>query len=381
MARLSSSNQATEKAPEPAPKEKKKRGRPSLGDKRGAKPSAAPSKGGPQGRGKARTSDGAADISGGATSSKRPRTKNTKQTDEAEDAGPRKRQRRSLQDVAPPNSQMSADKGGKLGKPQKKPGRPAKPNAAPEQSSQRVEKPKSKRIQEAPARAETPRADAASQDETVDDGPPSPERPYLHIAPHVRHIKQSTIDAKWEALPAPGVATIFSVLRLSHRPVLQRMSGTAQRREHTSSALRMVTQRIARKVQRGMPFPPLAAVRNSSSRRADDGVSNSELEFEAVLDGKAALERQLEPALHAVRLLEREKARMEKELERDYEALKELEGRARRQNRERRERLKKAHVLTPGEINEEDEDEEKEYIFGKDAGAGNAFKVNHSHCP
>lgn len=73
----------------------------------------------------------------------------------------------------------------------------------------------------------------------------------------------------------------------------------------------------------------------------------TELDFESVLDAKMALERQLDPALHAVELLTREKEKLERELERDYETLRNLESSAKAQGREYRGLLKKAHVLAP----------------------------------
>ena len=72
-----------------------------------------------------------------------------------------------------------------------------------------------------------------------------------------------------------------------------------------------------------------------------------ELDFEAVLDGKTALERQLVPGMHAVELLRAERDRMEKELDNDYEELRKLETNARAQTRERKDLFRKAHVLAP----------------------------------
>lgn len=72
-----------------------------------------------------------------------------------------------------------------------------------------------------------------------------------------------------------------------------------------------------------------------------------ELDFEAVLDGKTALDRQLVPARHAVELLKAERDRMEKELDKDYEELRRLEANARAQTRERKDLFRKAHVLAP----------------------------------
>ena len=79
------------------------------------------------------------------------------------------------------------------------------------------------------------------------------------------------------------------------------------------------------------------------------------MDFESVLNGRAALEKQLDPAVHAVELLKREKTRVERELERDYETLRNLEAGARGQARQQRDLLKKAHVLAPKGIKREDE--------------------------
>lgn len=100
----------------------------------------------------------------------------------------------------------------------------------------------------------------------------------------------------------------------------------------------------------------------------------AELDFESVLDNTAALERQLDPALHAVDLLKREKERMEKELERDYDTLRNLEAGARGEGRQRRERLRKMHVLAPEKRVEK---EEEEFVFDERGGVppGMIFKV------
>jgi Ribonuclease G/E len=93
-----------------------------------------------------------------------------------------------------------------------------------------------------------------------------------------------------------------------------------------------------------------------------------ELDFEAVLDGKQALDRQLQPAKHAVGLLKAEKDRMEKELEKDYEELRRLEANARAQTRERKDLFRKAHILAPTSwvtIKHQD----TEFVTDKDAGS------------
>jgi hypothetical protein len=197
----------------------------------------------------------------------------------------------------------------------------------------------------------------------------------MHVAPHVRGVKQSLIDAKWTPLGPPSVAIATEILELAHRPILQRMAGTARRRQHTSAALSVAYRRITRKLQRGLPFPP--AGMPATSRGGGDGGRETELDFESVLEGKRSLEKQLDPALHAVELLRKEKDRMVRELERDYMTLRNLEAGARTQAREQRDQLKKAHVLAPEASNKPHlEDVEMLTNEGLLIPPGNSFKVS-----
>ncbi|WZH42518.1 CENP-Q a CENPA-CAD centromere complex subunit-domain-containing protein [Fusarium acuminatum] len=181
-----------------------------------------------------------------------------------------------------------------------------------------------------------------------DESLPSPEKPYLHIAPFKRTIRSSTIAAKWTPLSGSSLPAATSILTLAHQPILSRTSTTRNRRTHASSALHLVSRRIERKLARGLPFPPASSTTTTTRRRADaDGGRAMELDFEAVLDGKTALDRQLVPARHAVELLKAERDRMEKELDKDYEELRRLEANARAQTRERKDLFRKAHVLAP----------------------------------
>ncbi|KAL7974560.1 CENP-Q, a CENPA-CAD centromere complex subunit domain-containing protein [Trichoderma sp. SZMC 28014] len=194
--------------------------------------------------------------------------------------------------------------------------------------------------------------------EDDDDAPPSPEKPYLHVSPHVHRVRQSTIESKWTPLPDSTISAASSMLLMAHRPILQRLSGSEQRHAHTSAALRLISHRITRKLAKGLPFPPASmpsarVPRGGRQASAAPAPANAidgraiELDFESVLDAKQALERQLDPALHAVELLTREKEKLERELEQDYEALRNLESSAKAQGREYRGMLKKAHVLAP----------------------------------
>ncbi|KAG8417643.1 hypothetical protein J3458_005136 [Metarhizium acridum] len=212
---------------------------------------------------------------------------------------------------------------------------------------------------------------------------PSPEKPYVHVAPHTRRVRQSAIEAKWTPLTNASLTAVSTTLQYAQRPILQRLSDSEFRREHTASAVRQVAQRIARKISRGLPFPPASMPANvGRAPLQSDAGREVELNFESVLDGKLSLERQLEPALDGLEVLRREKDAMEEELERDYETLRNLEAGARAQAREQRSLLKKAHLLTPApsvKLEDGRTDAAKDggdgFIFGRDAGTapGSAF--------
>ncbi|KAK8920415.1 hypothetical protein H634G_02423 [Metarhizium anisopliae BRIP 53293] len=214
--------------------------------------------------------------------------------------------------------------------------------------------------------------------------PPSPEKPYVHVAPHTRRVRQSAIEAKWTPLANASLTAVSDTLQYAQRPILQRLADSEFRREHTASAVRQVAQRIARKVARGLPFPPASMPANvGRAPLQSDAGREVELNFESVLDGKLSLERQLEPALDALDVLRREKDAVEEELERDYDTLRNLEAGARAQAREQRSLLKKAHLLTPAPSAKLDggradaKDSDDGFVFGRrrDPGAepGSAF--------
>lgn len=284
----------------------------------------------------------------------------------------RKRGRQSLQDVLPSEAQNKGAATGKSGRSrkqnetngdgnsnekEKQKGRKQQrrslgeeANSRPRSRAEAVTSP-ANRADTSQGQAQKRRRASPNPDAEDDDFPPSPLKPYPHIAPRVRRIRQSVIEAKWSTLAGSALSAVSLTLQLAHRPILQRLSNTQQRRDFTSAALRLITHRINRKISRGLPFPPASMItrRPRGGKGADESDSGraAELDFESVLDAKQALERQLDPALHAVELLAREKGRMEKELERDYETLRNLESSARGQAREVRGLLKKAHVLAP----------------------------------
>jgi hypothetical protein len=177
-----------------------------------------------------------------------------------------------------------------------------------------------------------------------------PKQPkYRHLAPRVRHIPRSTIEAKWAPLEPSSISAVAEILRLAERPVIQRLS--SKRREHASSAIRIVAKRLTHKLSRGLPFPPASAgAPQGKGKRKNNGDNGREAEinFETVLNTVQTLERQLDPLLHAIELLNIEKEKTEKELEGDYEELRVLEVNARATARDRKEKLRKIHTLVPG---------------------------------
>ncbi|KAK2021839.1 hypothetical protein LX32DRAFT_630883 [Colletotrichum zoysiae] len=177
---------------------------------------------------------------------------------------------------------------------------------------------------------------------------PTPK--YRHIAPRVRQIPRSVIEENWSPLAPSSLDHVSSLLRLSERPVLQRLAANEKRRDLAASAIRLVTKRLTKKLSRGLPFPPATAppTRSRSAKKHDaDGGRAEELNFERVIEDVAALERQLDPLLHAVKLLKAEKEHDERALEADYESLTTLEANARSEARNYKDNLRKTHVLVP----------------------------------
>lgn len=206
--------------------------------------------------------------------------------------------------------------------------------------------------------------DEEEEEDEKDEGtyPASPTKPYAHVAPYTRRVRQSTIETKWSPLGRGSLKALTSILQLAHRPILQRLvsSSSESRRAPTEAALQLITKRILTKISgveakniAPLPFPPASLPtrtqrgRPRGGRAEQDGGRETELNFESVLDAKQTLERQLDPVLHAVDLLGEEARRMEEELEADYETLRLLEAEARARARENRSLLKRAHPLAP----------------------------------
>ncbi|KAL2143466.1 hypothetical protein VTI28DRAFT_10453 [Corynascus sepedonium] len=188
---------------------------------------------------------------------------------------------------------------------------------------------------------------------------------HRHLTALTRHIPRATIASKWTPLSPPSIAAVTSLLADSARPVLHRLRDRDQRHAQAALILRTFSARLHSKLVKGMPFPPptvpsskaakkkaaLATEGGDSARQGGGGGGHEvELDFERTVDAIAGLERALDPLLHSVALLRAEKEREERALEREYEALRRLEGNARAQARGWREGRGRGreHILMRG---------------------------------
>lgn len=270
----------------------------------------------------------------------------------------------------------------------RKVGRPSLGEAAPSDTNTQAPSSRGKGRDAAERRSgdeageETQRADKSRRrssqvDLLIADAPSKPDS-LPHITSRTRAVSQAVIDAKWTPLTAPSINAATEVLTLATRPIVESMANSQIRRRQTSSALAQIHRKISRMLQRGTPFPPVKPSSTASRGRKSAG-HEAELNFESVVDSAAALERQLGPVQGAVELLKREKRKMEEELEKDYQTLRNLEAGAKGETRQRRERLKKMHVLAPEKRVERDGED---LVFDKGGGVppGMVFKVCLAFC-
>lgn len=186
--------------------------------------------------------------------------------------------------------------------------------------------------------------------------PPIPK--YRHLTTRTRQIPRSTIASKWSPLDAPSMAEVDSIIADASRPILFRLRETrsdSSRHAHAQDILATFASRLHKKLEKGMPFPPPSIPSTSKKPRDIDdetaaGPSHeAEFDFEKTVNAIQSLERTLDPLLHSVALLKREKEKEEQELERAYRRLRTLETNARTQSRGWHERAgKRDHVLAPG---------------------------------
>ncbi|KAL2265738.1 hypothetical protein VTJ83DRAFT_6838 [Remersonia thermophila] len=185
-----------------------------------------------------------------------------------------------------------------------------------------------------------------------DNDTPDAYRPFPMLTTLTRHIPRATIASKWTPLDGPSVEAISSILADCALPVLHRLRDRDARYAQAQSILNTFSARLRSKLVKGMPFPPpsLPAAGGRKGKPEKGGSHAAEFDYEQAVATIAGLERALDPLLHSVALLEAEKEREEKALERDYAALRKLEGNARAQARGWREGGGKGreHVLAAG---------------------------------
>ncbi|KAK8086544.1 hypothetical protein PG994_001518 [Apiospora phragmitis] len=194
---------------------------------------------------------------------------------------------------------------------------------------------------------------SAAQAEDRSQSPDPVEAPFRQLTTRTRRVPRDIIDKKWTPLDATSISSINDLLSSASRPVLLRLNNQ-QRHAQATAALNIVRQKLRTKLSRGLPFPPPS----TSGKRED------ELQFERTVDGIQSLEAQLDPLLHGVALLKQEKEKAERELDHDYRTLNALSANARSENRERRDRLRKMHVLVPEPPRHEKEKDAKAAALG-----------------
>ncbi|KAK8134402.1 hypothetical protein PG984_006414 [Apiospora sp. TS-2023a] len=219
----------------------------------------------------------------------------------------------------------------------------AQPEQRPERGQRDATAPKKRKSKHAAA------AHAGDRSQSPD----PVEAPFRQLTTRTRRVPRDIIDKKWTPLDATSISSINDLLSSASRPVLLRLNNQ-QRHAQATAALNIVRQKLRTKLSRGMPFPPPS----TSGKRED------ELQFERTVDGIQSLEAQLDPLLHGVALLKQEKERAERELDRDYRTLNSLSANARSENRERRDRLRKMHVLVPEPPRHEKEKDAKAAALG-----------------
>ncbi|KAJ8130108.1 hypothetical protein O1611_g3522 [Lasiodiplodia mahajangana] len=174
---------------------------------------------------------------------------------------------------------------------------------------------------QSPARSSSPDSDSSSP-------------PYRHIAKRTRRVTHEVIESKWSSLDPLSMTNIANLLHSASLPTLAHV--LPKQHAHAENVLQTVTKGLRKRLAR-FPFPPASSL----PRRED------ELDFEQTQTAVEVLLSQLDPLQHSVELLRREKERAEKDLEREYKTLDRLSSNARAEARERRDRLRKVHVLVP----------------------------------
>lgn len=197
----------------------------------------------------------------------------------------------------------------------------------------------------------TPAAVDLEDEDDMENSQVVPPAKYRQLTSRTRQIPRATISAKWTPLHETSVGAVTALISDSYRPVLLRLQGRELRHQQANNALRAFSSRLHSKLRKGIPFPPpstKAAARNTKSDTLEADASHvDEFDFERTVNAIQSLESTLNPLLHSVSLLESERDREERALEKDYETLRTLETNARAEVRGWKERGRRAHALAP----------------------------------
>lgn len=127
-----------------------------------------------------------------------------------------------------------------------------------------------------------------------------------------------------------------------------------RKRGQASDAIDTLIRRVGRKINRGLPFPPVAGnarVKDEALERATD------FDFERVLDTTREAEKKLTPALHSVELLKAEIRKEEALFDQESKALERLERNAKAERARRRADAKTLHPsLRQAEVHKHEDD-------------------------
>ncbi|KAM7208501.1 CENP-Q, a CENPA-CAD centromere complex subunit domain containing protein [Naviculisporaceae sp. PSN 640] len=179
---------------------------------------------------------------------------------------------------------------------------------------------------------------------------PAAEVPkYRHLAPRTRQIPRSVIAAKWTPLDDGSISAVDSIISDACRTVLHQLRDRESRREQAETAVNAFARRLHSKLVKGLPFPPPSkTTANNSLAASGAGSHETELDFDRIMGAITSVEATLDPLLHSVALLTREKEKEEAALEADYKQLRRLKSNMRDENRKWIEHAKREHVLVPG---------------------------------
>jgi CENP-Q, a CENPA-CAD centromere complex subunit len=173
-------------------------------------------------------------------------------------------------------------------------------------------------------------------------------RCHPRLIPKERTLSKSEIDEKWAPLAGRALEAAAEMLVPAGHATINALPLGSTRRKHTEAAIAGIQRRLMAYTTK-MPFPPSwSGMRRKGRRRgAPPDEHEPEFDYEYMYDRTMDLQAQLDAAQSAVEVLQRERDREERELERDYKMAQNLEAAARAEKRDAREMVKRAHVLAP----------------------------------